>query len=170
MWRNSKDAFSLSLQKAFSATELPSPLQPEPRASFELSSDAGKEDLDVVRARLSQCGLASSSSPSNRQLQEQLGSSTRGSRKSASFSREERQAYDDWLRNYPSALGRMAECKAKLGGKRVAIFLDYDGTLTPIVANPDEAFLSQQVTSCWRRCVGASVFAHGLQCSAGRQE
>eukprot|EP00983_Pelagomonas_calceolata_P086510 1156776-Pelagomonas_calceolata.AAC.1 len=96
MWRSSKDAFSLSLQKAFSATELPTTLQPstEPRASFELSSDGAKEDLDVVRARLSQCGLASSSSPSNRQ---QLGGDTAGSRKSASYSREELQAYDEWL-------------------------------------------------------------------------
>jgi len=28
---------------------------------------------------------------------------------------------------FPSALGRMAECKAMLRGKRLAIFLDYDG-------------------------------------------
>ena len=30
----------------------------------------------------------------------------------------------------------------KVSGKRVVVFLDYDGTLTPIVSNPDHAFMS----------------------------
>lgn len=30
---------------------------------------------------------------------------------------------------YPSALGKMAETKALLCGKRLAIFLDYDGEM-----------------------------------------
>ncbi len=29
--------------------------------------------------------------------------------------------------------------------RRVAVFLDYDGTLTPIVKNPDRAYMSDQV-------------------------
>ncbi len=28
--------------------------------------------------------------------------------------------------------------------RRVAVFLDYDGTLTPIVKNPDRAYMSDQ--------------------------
>ena len=28
----------------------------------------------------------------------------------------------------------------------IALFLDYDGTLTPIVKNPEEAFMSEEVS------------------------
>jgi alpha,alpha-trehalase len=42
----------------------------------------------------------------------------------------------------PNALDRAAEIRARLAGKRPAVFLDYDGTLTPIVARPDLAVLS----------------------------
>jgi hypothetical protein len=38
-----------------------------------------------------------------------------------------------------------ASFAAQAEGKRLAVFLDYDGTLTPIVKNPDRAFMSDQV-------------------------
>ena len=41
----------------------------------------------------------------------------------------------------PSALDRFADFAAVLGGRRPAVFLDYDGTLTPIVARPELAVL-----------------------------
>ena len=41
----------------------------------------------------------------------------------------------------PSALERFEEIKAHVGNNRIAVFLDYDGTLTPIVEDPDKAFL-----------------------------
>lgn len=42
----------------------------------------------------------------------------------------------------PSALDRLDEI---LAGRKPAVFLDYDGTLTPIVADPDAARLSQSM-------------------------
>ena len=33
-------------------------------------------------------------------------------------------------------------------GKRIVVFLDYDGTLSPIVADPDSAFMSNEVDIC----------------------
>ncbi|MEW6681459.1 MAG: trehalose-phosphatase [Nitrospirota bacterium] len=42
----------------------------------------------------------------------------------------------------PSALDRLADLARRSEGKRIAVFLDYDGTLTPIVARPDLAVLS----------------------------
>lgn len=30
-------------------------------------------------------------------------------------------------------------------GKKIAVFLDYDGTLSPIVDDPDRAFMSDEV-------------------------
>ena len=43
----------------------------------------------------------------------------------------------------PSALDRVEEVLARLGQQPVVVFLDYDGTLTPIVDRPELAVLSQ---------------------------
>lgn len=42
----------------------------------------------------------------------------------------------------PSALARFEEIRLALTGKSPAVFLDYDGTLTPIVAHPEDAVMS----------------------------
>ncbi|MFH1725670.1 MAG: trehalose-phosphatase [Elusimicrobiota bacterium] len=44
----------------------------------------------------------------------------------------------------PSALGHWKDLESSWSGKRLAVFLDYDGTLTPIVATPDLAVLSEE--------------------------
>src|SRR5260370_40332468 len=41
----------------------------------------------------------------------------------------------------PSALAAWPEIERRLAGRRLAVFLDYDGTLTPIVARPELARL-----------------------------
>ena len=46
---------------------------------------------------------------------------------------------------YPGLLERFTDFIAGASGKRLAVFLDYDGTLTPIVKNPDKAYMSDQV-------------------------
>jgi trehalose-phosphatase len=45
----------------------------------------------------------------------------------------------------PSALDLIHEIIADAGGKRAAVFLDYDGTLTPIVSHPEDAWLSESM-------------------------
>jgi trehalose 6-phosphate phosphatase len=45
----------------------------------------------------------------------------------------------------PSALGRFEEIAIRVESKGIAVFLDYDGTLTPIVEDPDKAFLSDSM-------------------------
>jgi alpha,alpha-trehalase len=44
----------------------------------------------------------------------------------------------------PSALDSLAEIQQQIAGKQIAVFLDYDGTLTPIVERPELAVLSTQ--------------------------
>jgi alpha,alpha-trehalase len=50
----------------------------------------------------------------------------------------------------PSALERVAE-SAAFRAKRLAVFLDFDGTLSPIVANPEDAALSEELRDTIRR-------------------
>ncbi|KAG6515478.1 probable trehalose-phosphate phosphatase F isoform X1 [Zingiber officinale] len=51
-------------------------------------------------------------------------------------------AYQTWMISYPSALNSFHLITSYAKCKTVALFLDYDGTLSPIVENPDHAFMS----------------------------
>jgi trehalose 6-phosphate phosphatase len=56
----------------------------------------------------------------------------------------------------PHALDDATGVRDRLAGKRVAVFLDYDGTLTPIVDRPEDAIISdamrEVVRGLARRC------------------
>ncbi|MCC5979481.1 MAG: trehalose-phosphatase [Salinarimonas sp.] len=55
------------------------------------------------------------------------------------------------LHGLPDALAEMEAIARRLSGKRVAVFLDYDGTLSPIVDNPDDAILSDGMRAAIER-------------------
>uniref|UniRef100_A0A804PLM4 Trehalose 6-phosphate phosphatase n=1 Tax=Zea mays TaxID=4577 RepID=A0A804PLM4_MAIZE len=55
---------------------------------------------------------------------------------------DEDPAYTAWLSKCPSALASFKQIVANAQGRRIAVFLDYDGTLSPIVDDPDKAFMS----------------------------
>ncbi|XP_030532938.1 trehalose-phosphate phosphatase A [Rhodamnia argentea] len=50
-----------------------------------------------------------------------------------------------WMQKYPSALLFFEKFANSAKGKRIVLFLDYDGTLSPIVENPDCAFMSESM-------------------------
>src|SRR3954470_17428126 len=50
----------------------------------------------------------------------------------------------------PSALDCIHEIIADAGGKRPVVFLDYDGTLAPIVNHPEDAWLSESMRQTLR--------------------
>ena len=56
----------------------------------------------------------------------------------------------------PNATAESAEISGRLAGRRPAVFLDYDGTLTPIVDRPEDAVISESmreaVRALARRC------------------
>ncbi|GMH29672.1 hypothetical protein Nepgr_031515 [Nepenthes gracilis] len=56
-------------------------------------------------------------------------------------------AYRTWMLKYPSALSSFEQITHFAKGKRLALFLDYDGTLSPIVDNPNCAFMSDDMRS-----------------------
>jgi len=59
-------------------------------------------------------------------------------------------AYRNWMLKYPSSLASFEQITNYAKGKRIALFLDYDGTLSPIVDNPDRAFMSDAMRDAVR--------------------
>ncbi|XP_048553146.1 probable trehalose-phosphate phosphatase 5 [Triticum urartu] len=53
--------------------------------------------------------------------------------------------YKAWLATCPSALTSFDRIIASAHGKKIALFLDYDGTLSPIVNDPEKAFMSPEM-------------------------
>ncbi|KAG8080553.1 hypothetical protein GUJ93_ZPchr0007g4513 [Zizania palustris] len=54
-------------------------------------------------------------------------------------------SYRAWTKKYPSALSAFDQIVVRGEGKKIALFLDYDGTLSPIVDEPDNAVMSDQM-------------------------
>ncbi|KAJ9164279.1 hypothetical protein P3X46_023878 [Hevea brasiliensis] len=59
-------------------------------------------------------------------------------------------SYNSWVVEHPSALGSFDQMMRAAKGRKIAVFLDYDGTLAPIVDNPDLAFMSDEMRSAVR--------------------
>ncbi|XP_065857966.1 probable trehalose-phosphate phosphatase F [Euphorbia lathyris] len=59
-------------------------------------------------------------------------------------------AYSSWMLKYPSALNSFEEITSFAKNKKIAMFLDYDGTLSPIVDDPDQALMSHDMRSAVR--------------------
>ncbi|KAK4262632.1 hypothetical protein QN277_028170 [Acacia crassicarpa] len=58
--------------------------------------------------------------------------------------------YNSWMRDYPSALDSFDNLIDRAKDKKIALFLDYDGTLSPIVDDPDSAFMSEAMRATVR--------------------
>ncbi|KAF8412406.1 hypothetical protein HHK36_000370 [Tetracentron sinense] len=62
-------------------------------------------------------------------------------------------AYRIWTLKYPSALTSFEQITNYAKEKRIVLFLDYDGTLSPIVDDPECAFMSDSMRSAVRNVV-----------------
>ncbi|CAN8256750.1 unnamed protein product [Cochlearia groenlandica] len=54
-------------------------------------------------------------------------------------------SYQQWKMQHPSALDMFKEIMEASQGKQIVMFLDYDGTLSPIVDDPDKAYMSNKM-------------------------
>lgn len=75
------------------------------------------------------------------------------------------------LDNLPRAVEHEPELRARLAQRRAVVFLDYDGTLTPIVEDPDQALLAadmrRAVAELARCCKVAIVSGRDLEALKG---
>lgn len=69
---------------------------------------------------------------------------------------------------HPNVLENFEQLESLAQGKLVTVFLDYDGTLTPIVNNPDLAYLSEATRDVVRRL--AHVFPTAIISGRGRKK
>ncbi|KAD2805580.1 hypothetical protein E3N88_38957 [Mikania micrantha] len=60
------------------------------------------------------------------------------------------QNYISWMAKHPSALSSFNRMISGAKGKQIVVFLDYDGTLSPIVSDPECAFMSDQMRAAVR--------------------
>jgi trehalose 6-phosphate phosphatase len=70
--------------------------------------------------------------------------------------------------SHPCVLQNFHQFEAAAAGKLVAIFLDYDGTLAPIVNNPDAAHMSEHMREAVRRV--ARLFPTAIISGRGREK
>ncbi|MED6122545.1 hypothetical protein PIB30_040788 [Stylosanthes scabra] len=61
------------------------------------------------------------------------------------------QDHSSWILNHPSALDMFDQIMDASKGKKIVMFLDYDGTLSPIVDDPDRAFMSDSMRKTVRK-------------------
>ncbi|KAL0440217.1 UNVERIFIED_CONTAM: putative trehalose-phosphate phosphatase D [Sesamum latifolium] len=58
--------------------------------------------------------------------------------------------HNSWILHHPSALSMFEEIMRASQGKQIVVFLDYDGTLSPIVEDPDRAFITTEMREAVR--------------------
>ncbi|XP_074375499.1 putative trehalose-phosphate phosphatase D [Apium graveolens] len=58
--------------------------------------------------------------------------------------------YKTWTLQHPSALAMFEEITEASKGKQIVVFLDYDGTLSPIVEDPEKAFMTTEMREAVR--------------------
>ncbi|XP_076918553.1 putative trehalose-phosphate phosphatase J [Bidens hawaiensis] len=64
------------------------------------------------------------------------------------------QSQSTWMDRHPSALNMFQEITNASKGKQIVMFLDYDGTLSPIVDDPDRAYMSDAMRATVRKLAG----------------
>ncbi|XP_074564532.1 putative trehalose-phosphate phosphatase 6 [Curcuma longa] len=65
-----------------------------------------------------------------------------------------------WIIQHPSALIKFEQIMNATKGKQIVMFLDYDGTLSPIVDDPDSAFMSEAMRAAVKevaRCFPTAI-------------
>ncbi|KAM0880372.1 hypothetical protein ACQ4PT_033614 [Festuca glaucescens] len=120
---------------AAAACPCPGPLFPYPPPRAGAGMAVRRKCLRAAQAELG-AGLL------NGLVESMRASSPTHARAAAALAAGVDEEHAAWMARHPSALGKFEEIVAASKGKQIVMFLDYDGTLSPIVNDPDAAFMS----------------------------
>lgn len=76
--------------------------------------------------------------------------------------------FAEWAEQHPNANEQFDVIVKMARGKKIGVFLDYDGTLTPIVRDPDRAVMSDEMRAAVRNV--ARVFPTAIISGRGREK
>ncbi|XP_047319323.1 trehalose-phosphate phosphatase B-like [Impatiens glandulifera] len=76
--------------------------------------------------------------------------------------------YESWLTKHPSALNSFDQMLNSALGRKIVVFLDYDGTLSNIVDNPDLAYMTPQMQKTLKKVV--QCFPTAIISGRGREK
>ncbi|KAL6598528.1 hypothetical protein ACP70R_046227 [Stipagrostis hirtigluma subsp. patula] len=107
---------------------------PPPRAAPGVAAVRNK--YDYLQAQMD---LGAAGGRINGWVESMRASSPTHAKAAAALAAEDHAA---WMVKHPSALSKFDQIVAASKGKQIVMFLDYDGTLSPIVDDPDAAYMS----------------------------
>nr|XP_051212340.1 trehalose 6-phosphate phosphatase RA3-like [Lolium perenne] len=140
-------------------TDVPPPAQ----ASRHFSSFPPRMASDCKKAALGRMDLAASGVLRAGSLVDSMKASSPRYAKFAAAG-----DHEDWMEKHPSALERFEAVVAAAKGKQIVMFLDYDGTLSPIVEDPDSAVMTEDMRDAVRRL--AQNFPTAIVSGRGRDK
>mmetsp|Transcript_2964 Transcript_2964/g.12792 ORF Transcript_2964/g.12792 Transcript_2964/m.12792 type:complete len:368 (-) Transcript_2964:4775-5878(-) len=76
--------------------------------------------------------------------------------------------YEDWKTHHPSAIESFDRFRAVAQGKLLTVFLDYDGTISDIVSNPDKAYMTDEMRDAVSRV--ASLYPTAIISGRSREK
>ncbi|XP_062098570.1 probable trehalose-phosphate phosphatase D isoform X2 [Humulus lupulus] len=141
---NSQDLFSCGVQKlSCTPSDNGCTIAISRNKLQRLEADGGGNDTGT-RVNSWVDSMRASSPPRNRITSTQA-TTTITTNASVSETETEEQDQNSWIARHPSALAMFEEITNASKGKQIVMFLDYDGTLSPIVEDPDRAFMSDKM-------------------------
>ncbi|KAG8632957.1 probable trehalose-phosphate phosphatase D isoform X2 [Manihot esculenta] len=115
-----------------------------------LFSPDGPKPLPAPRLakKIETGGVATAAAKTNAWVNSMRDSSPTRVKSTCSLSESEEK--NSWIMNHPSALSMFEQIVNASKGKQIVMFLDYDGTLSPIVEDPDRAFMTNEMREAVR--------------------
>lgn len=126
---------AMALSKSLFSPVVPKPLPAAPGGYFTISRKMFAKKTETGGKTNSWADSMRDSSPT---------------RAKSTTSLSEIEEKNTWIVNHPSALNMFEQIVNGSKGKQIVMFLDYDGTLSPIVEDPDRAFMTNEMREAVR--------------------
>ncbi|KAG6774160.1 hypothetical protein POTOM_021511 [Populus tomentosa] len=126
---------AMALSKSLFSPVVPKPLPAAPGGYFTISRKMFAKKTETGGKTNSWADSMRDSSPT---------------RVKSTTSLSEIEEKNTWIVNHPSALSTFEQIVNGSKGKQIVMFLDYDGTLSPIVEDPDRAFMTNEMREAVR--------------------